>query len=80
MFRYKCPKCGSTELFSESVELVKVKHHIINDDFVSEKRIPLEHESWNLYCPNTECENTDGFPESDLDDEPFEEIGENLDD
>lgn len=78
MPRFKCPKCGSTELFSESVELIKFKHHIINDEFVSEKRIELEHESWELFCSNKECDNTEGFPESDLDEK--EEIGEDLDD
>ena len=65
-YNYTCPKCGKTDLNSETVELVKFEHHIVNDVYVSEKVSPIDLESWTLYCNNQECENNEGFPESDL--------------
>lgn len=77
--RFRCPKCGGTDLLSVSVELVKWEQNYFGGVMSTEKITPIEMQSWMIYCKNYECDNKEGFPESDLDD-MWEEIGENLDD
>ena len=62
--KYVCPKCGGTDLTSKSTETLIFVHHILNDDFVSEKRIPVEHHDWILICRNPICGHE--FPEDEL--------------
>lgn len=73
----KCINCGGINLKSVSIETIKIKLYLQDNEWKTENIIPLEHESWKVTCGD--CGHV--FDESELyEKEHYEIYGELLDD